>query len=141
MPLSHLTDVLPNNLSTLNFPACLKNVFLQMAYFNHISNSTQYIWLPYLFSLFYIFARPISLPSPSQPVSFVYCLINVSRLLGDEILIVLSTKKRNNKKEIYDVIEVLANAVVAVVLQYTHVANQHAVYLELTQCSTSILSQ
>ena len=86
MPLSNLTGLtvyhsIIKYLSIFNFPACLKNVFLQMAYFNHISKFLYYIWLLCLLTFLYIFARPINLPSPTKPVSFVYCFINKSKLL------------------------------------------------------------
>lgn len=99
MPLSNLTGLtvyhsIIKYLSIFNFPACLQNAFLQMAYFNRISKFIHYIWLLCLLTFLYIFARPINLPSPTKPVSFVYCFINESKLLRNQILMVLITKQK-----------------------------------------------
>ena len=37
--------------------------------------------------------------------------------------------------------EVLAKAIVVIILQYINVLNQHVVHLKLIQCSMSIISQ
>ena len=37
--------------------------------------------------------------------------------------------------------DVLANSTVVIILQYVSVPNQHTVYLKLTQCCMSIISQ
>lgn len=61
-----------------------------------------------------------------------------SKLLRDYNLNVLTTHKKE-KKELYDVIEVLASALVVILLQYINVSNQDIVHL--TQCYLSITSQ
>lgn len=42
---------------------------------------------------------------------------------------------------IYEVMEVLINATVAITSQYINVTNHHAVHLKLTQCHMLIISQ
>ena len=50
----------------------------------------------------------------------------------------LSTKK---KWELCEMIQMLANVVMGIILQYVSISNQRAVYLKLPQCCMAIIPQ
>ena len=59
------------------------------------------------------------------------------KLLREQILNVLTGKK---KWWLYDMMEVLDNAMVIIILQCISVSNQHIVHIKLTSCYMSIIS-
>lgn len=53
----------------------------------------------------------------------------------------LDLKRSHYKKELCGMTEVLAKAMVVIILQYINVPNQQVVSLKLTECYVSIMSQ
>lgn len=60
-------------------------------------------------------------------------ILYTSKLPRDQILNVLTAKKKTTKKETMRCDAHVSNTTAVIVLQYINVSDQHVVYLELTQ--------
>ena len=74
----------------------------------------------------------------SMVTTFITTTLYTCKLLGKQILNILTTL---TKRKLYEVMEVLANPLVAILLQYIFVSNLRTEYLKLTPCCMSIISQ